>query len=217
VSPQKLQFLFVPSGVMQTFGGSPLQWAKPFAHTRLQTPITQVCWPAQGFPQAPQFIGSFWRFASQPSVGSLLQSVQPLSHTPTVHIPLVQAAVACGTVQMAPQAPQFAGSIAVFASHPFASFPSQFLNPLSQLPSAQAPFMHVCMAFGYCIEHAEQPLVVHPYIGSLMETHWPPQIFVVVGSQLPPSPPSSLPPSLPPSSLLPPVPLVELVVVVVVL
>jgi hypothetical protein len=113
VSPQKLQFWFVPSVVEQTPAGSPGQFAVPLMHVVPQTPMVQVCAPTQPVPHCPQFFGSLWTLASHPSVGSLLQSLQPASQLEMTHFPAVQSGVACASTQAWPQPPQFAGSSVV--------------------------------------------------------------------------------------------------------
>jgi hypothetical protein len=105
-SPQPLQFWFVPIGVHI----GPPQFAKPKGHP-LQTPCAQLCAPTHTVPHWPQLFGSTERAASHPSAAMLSQSVQPMSHMPTVHLPPAQPAVAWGTTQTLPQPPQFIGSV----------------------------------------------------------------------------------------------------------
>ena len=203
VSPQKLQFLLVPSIVAHTFGGSPGQFVTPTSTPTPQMPMTHGCVAEQPMPQAPQFIGSLWRLASQPSVGSLLQSVQPESQVAMAHTPISHAGVACGTTQDAPQAPQLAGSPWRLVSQPFAGSPSQFSKPVSHAPSTHAPAMHACDAFGDCAAHGAQPVGAQPYAGSSTATHLPSHTFsAALHVTPPPAPPPPRPPPAPPDEAL---------------
>jgi len=132
-----------------------LQSAVPTAQITPHAPPWHVARPGHAVLQVPQFVGSFWRLASQPSVGSSLQSVQPELHEPTVHAPFVQAAVALGTTQGAPQAPHCIGSFVMLTSQPLASLPSQFLKPLLHVPSAHAPAEHAAVPFAYGLQGAQ--------------------------------------------------------------
>jgi hypothetical protein len=63
---------------------------------------------AQRLPQAPQWVSLVVRSASQPLLGSPSQSPRPALQAATAHCPLTQAAVPPATVQLRPQAPQWA-------------------------------------------------------------------------------------------------------------
>jgi hypothetical protein len=82
--PQPLQFCgSVASAASQPFDGSLSQLPKPEAQTIWQAPETQEAVPlvlAHTVVQAPQWFTSKLRLASQPSVGSELQSAKPVSH-----------------------------------------------------------------------------------------------------------------------------------------
>src|SRR5437660_391631 len=67
----------------------------------------------QVMPQPPQFVGSTWRLASQPSAGFLLQSPQPAEHGPALQAPAVHIGVACTAAHALPQPPQLATSLDV--------------------------------------------------------------------------------------------------------
>jgi len=181
-----------------------LQSTKPFGQKRPQTPFSQVWLPGQTIPQLPQLLGSLPRLARQPagpppstvppSTGVPPQSVQPALHEPTAQTPATHAAVALGTTHWPPQAPQFMGSVPVLVSQPLASLPSQLLNPVLQLPSAQALLTQVPVALGYVVQGV-QKVVLQPYAGLLTSTHTPSQIFCVAEQVGPESTPESPPPA----------------------
>ncbi len=100
----------------------PSQFAKPTEHApRAQLPPMQVdaaLGSAQRWPQVPQFASSAWRFDSQPFAAVPSQSPKDALHTCTVQAPLAQPfAATFGSAQAVPHAPQFDGSMEVFAQN----------------------------------------------------------------------------------------------------
>src|SRR5262245_58041058 len=82
----------------------------------------------QAIPQAPQFLGSDLRLASQPSFESLLQSTNPGLHC-SVHMLCEQVAMALLFLQALPHPPQLARSVSNFASQPLLALLSQSPKP----------------------------------------------------------------------------------------
>jgi hypothetical protein len=121
--PQKPQFLAsVPRLVSQTVLGSPSHSPVPAGHFEIpHCPELQIGLPpvaGHTLPQLPQLVGSPSVFASQPSLGSLLQSAYPASQLPMPHSPELHAGVAWGVTHALPQPPQLPGSLSSCASHP---------------------------------------------------------------------------------------------------
>jgi hypothetical protein len=73
---------------------------------------------AQTRPQAPQLLGLFVRFVSQPSAGLLLQSAKPKLQLAIAQVPPEHTMVALGAAQTRPQAPQLLTSVPVFTQVP---------------------------------------------------------------------------------------------------
>src|SRR6185436_3216460 len=109
---------------------------------------------AQRWPQPPQFDGSVGNPAlaySQPSPSCPLQSTKPALQAPIEHVPAVHIPVAFCGAQIRPHPPQFDGSVAkaeVGFSQPSPGSALQSANPESQLPTRQAPPVHVPVACG---------------------------------------------------------------------
>ena len=147
-------------------------------------------------------MGSFWRFASHPSAGFWLQSVQPGSHDPMVHIPCVHAAVSWGPTHTDPHAPQFRGSLpATSTSQPSLGWPLQSAHPDSHAPILQRPATHAAPAFG----NEQTVPQVAQFDGSVSgSVQSPAHTILPFGHPDPPAPP--LPPPLPPPLVAPPKP-----------
>jgi hypothetical protein len=141
VSPQKLQFRLVPSGVAHWHGGSPGQFTLPFGQSPPHCPSKQGHGLRQWAPQAPQFDGSFVTFASQPVLGSTSQSTHPGSHASSAHAPPMHCTLACAaSAQALPQAPQFCVSLRRSAQTPeHGASPTGHVLPLPPPPCAPAP------------------------------------------------------------------------------
>ena len=96
-----------------------MQSAKPVAHEPVGTThaLATHDWAvtlgrAHAAPQAPQWDALLVRSVSQPSAATPLQSPKPVAHRTIEHIPAVHPVVtALGRAQVAPQAPQLAGSM----------------------------------------------------------------------------------------------------------
>src|SRR5262245_56503168 len=71
---------------------------------------------------------------------------------PDPHFPLTHVAAACGTVHMAPHAPQLATLPVVSVSHPSSTARLQSPNPVSHDPTAHAPFEQA--GFPWATTHA---------------------------------------------------------------
>jgi hypothetical protein len=100
------------------FPAPPLQRMPSFVGSVAQTPLVQtgalhVSPPPQTTPQPPQFLTSAVIAVSQPSLGSLLQSLKPAlqvkPQVPLVHVAVVLAPV---VLQLFPHVPQLLGSLA---------------------------------------------------------------------------------------------------------
>jgi len=88
-------------------------------------------------PQAPQLLMSDEVCASQPSLGSALQSAK-LAWQVSPHLPAAQTAAPWGPdLHTVPQAPQFLMSVAEGVSQPVSSLPSQSEKPSLQLCRVQ--------------------------------------------------------------------------------
>jgi hypothetical protein len=110
--PQAPQFVeLVATLVSQPSAATPLQSAKPWEQaTMRQVVMAQpdvALAKEHTSPQAPQLLGSFWRLASQPSIGFVLQSAKPGLQAKT-HAAAAQLGRPFWTIgQTLPQAPQF--------------------------------------------------------------------------------------------------------------
>src|SRR5205807_2066506 len=95
--------------------------------------------------------------ASHPSLTLLSQSPNPMLQV-MLHAPPPHAGAPFVDEQAWPQAPQFRGSSAVFDSQPSAGWPSQSLNPRSQLATTQLLAMHAAVACArlHAAPHAPQ-------------------------------------------------------------
>lgn len=67
-------------------------------------------------------------------------------HTGALHTPATQASVPPLMLQWAPQAPQLAGSVAVWVSQPFAGFVSQSAKPELHATTLQVDAAHFSTA-----------------------------------------------------------------------
>jgi hypothetical protein len=96
-------------------------------------------------PHEPQLVrllsGVSQPFASTPS-----QSAKPMLQVPMRQVPVEQSAVAFARMHATPQPPQLV-TVRREVSQPFASTPSQFAKPASQLAMPQTPLPHVAVAF----------------------------------------------------------------------
>jgi hypothetical protein len=113
-----------------------LQLARPHtAPTQLATPLAGV---GQARLQAPQ-----WRTSARVSTQALLHSTVGAVHE-VMQVPLLHT---CPAPQARPQAPQFAGSLAMGRSQPLAALPSQFAKPEAQT-TVHAPDWQTPVALG---------------------------------------------------------------------
>ena len=148
--PQPPQWVRVFRACSQPFAVLPSQFPQPASHVpSVQVPLGQVsgaCARLHAVPHPPQSV-SVVRLRSQPFAGLLSQFPQPVSHVPSVHVPLGQVSGACAKAHAAPQAPQFA-SVCRSVSQPFPVLLSQSSHPLSQLVYAHTPEEHDSTACG---------------------------------------------------------------------
>jgi len=86
---------------------------------------------AHACPHPPQFAVPAAMSVSQPFAGSMSQSANPATHDATAQLPARHAGTAFAGAHDAPQPPQFTTLVRMFASQPFAAFPSQFSKPLA--------------------------------------------------------------------------------------
>jgi hypothetical protein len=140
-----------PDGAVQVASGA--------AQVAPHAPAEQT-WPAaQAAPHAPQLALSVRVSTSQPLAGLRSQSAKPVAHAATAHAPTAHVAVALGSAQARPQAPQFAALVVSSASHPLAAAPSQSPKPAAQRAGAQVPpaqpWVAVC-ASAQTVPHAPQ-------------------------------------------------------------
>lgn len=150
-TPQPPQFVrLVASVASQPFAALPSQFPKPALQVAMpQTPEAHdavAFGTEQAFPHAPQLVTVVWVFVSQPFDEMPSQLPQPATQLGT-HAPVVQVVVPWAFVQPFPHAPQLVSVVCVFVSQPFDVCPSQFANPLAQVPSVQLPPTHVSEAF----------------------------------------------------------------------
>ena len=154
------QWLDVLISVSHPSAGSPLQSSRLNMHVCTQVPLLQLpnCVEValHAVPQVPQFV-LVLRAVSQPSATMPLQSPHPAAHEPMAHAPAAHDAVACGSEQTVPQVPQFAGSLEIATSQPFAAVPSQFARPALHAPRTHAPALHVALAPVNVHTRAQEP------------------------------------------------------------
>jgi hypothetical protein len=114
----------------------------------LHTPVALAY--VHAAPHAPQLSGSVFKYDSHPLFGLPSQFPKPFVHVGT-HTPEVHAVVPFGLVHCVLHDPH---AVTVFscASHPLLTRPSQLPQPALQLRTAQAPVVHVPVAFAG--EHA---------------------------------------------------------------
>jgi hypothetical protein len=134
---------WLPSQSAVGAGQGPAKPQRPITHTAMR-PVCSIHAP----PQRLQCATDVLRSTSQPSAGSPLQSAKPASHIPIVHIPPAHAAVACGSMQRLPHAPQWRVSLRRLTSQPSATFMLQLSKPVTQAASWQAPAWHAVTALG---------------------------------------------------------------------
>jgi hypothetical protein len=147
--PQLLRFVW--RLVSQPSAVTPLQ----LPHPELQVPSTQLpvehdsaaLARSQSWPQAPQ-LASVLRVVSQPLAGLPSQSPVPAAQPHGEQVPATQLVVVPpGQLQTVPQAPQLVELVFLSTSQPLLATPSQFKNPVLQVPSVQLPVEHDSLAF----------------------------------------------------------------------
>jgi hypothetical protein len=111
-----------------------LIWQAPRLHDAL--PLA----PLHDAPQAPQFDTLVCVFVSHPLAGMPSQSAKPALQLCTLHVPVLQVAVAFGREHTLPHAPQFVVVVSG-ASQPFFGSPSQLPQPDVQV-GTHRPFWH---------------------------------------------------------------------------
>src|SRR5947207_557600 len=110
----------------------------------------------QVLPQAPQLAVLLVRSVSQPSAVWLLQSPKPGRQELILHAPVVHTLVACGRLQVLPQAPQLAVLLVRSVSQPSAVWLLQSPKPGRQELTLHAPVVHTLVACGR-LQAAPQP------------------------------------------------------------
>ncbi len=146
------------------FAGLPSQSAHPAAHApSAHTPPAHTlaaCAKEQAPAQAPQWLASVARFASQPLAARPSQFAYPGAHAPSAHAPPAHTGLACGNrpgEHTAPHEPQLPVSPDSAVSHPLALAPSQFPKPEKQTPMAHEPAAQVGAACGSKQTAAQRP------------------------------------------------------------
>jgi hypothetical protein len=163
----------------------------PVVH--VHAPIEQLCPAPHARPHIPQLVAL--DCVSTHTLDIRLQRAWPIGHA--AHAPAVHS---CAIEQTVPQPPQFAGSLAVAASQPFAAFMSQFAKPMLQAPSPHAPAAHAAAALAGAAQlrpHIPQLVTVVLVLVS--------QPFARFMSQLPKPAPHEIPQNPPPHVAVPPV------------
>jgi hypothetical protein len=147
----------------------PLQFANPVSQLPiaqaplLQLPLALGKTSLQLVPQAPQFTGSVALFTSQPfGIGCSLSQFLNEPLQVIVQAPAMQPAVPLVLLQTFPQVPQLEAFVFELTSQPLEYRPSQSLNGLVQLATAQLPALHAAVPFvtEQVVPHAPQLLVV---------------------------------------------------------
>jgi hypothetical protein len=130
---------------------------------------------------APQLSGSLPVGVSHPFALLPSQFANPALHAPMPHAPPLQLGVAFATVQVVPQAPQFAVLERVSTSQPSAATPLQSRKPIAHA-SVHAPARQRLVAFGRDGQTAPHALqfaasfvrsVSQPFIGLRSQSSWP--------------------------------------------
>ena len=114
-----------------------------------QTPSTHTGVPPRDgheFPQVLQLVGSAFRLASHPLLGSPSQSAKPVSQAPSTHCPAAQLADALANEQLRPQAPQFMRSELMSNSQPLSVVVSQLPHPGLHESIEHVPARHLVLA-----------------------------------------------------------------------
>ena len=116
-------------------------WYWPLATWMIssQSPLSQAPPVPQTRPQLPQFVGSVAVEVSQPPPG--VQSAKPASHTAGLHALDAHTPTATfgSLLQLFPQEPQLAASVARFVSQPSAGLPLQSDQPAEHDAMVHAP------------------------------------------------------------------------------
>jgi hypothetical protein len=123
------------TGVSQPFVTLPSQSPKPPLHTGVHVPPTQLVDPfafVHALPQNRQFVVDVFRLVSQPLPALASQSPVPAAQDDVPQTPFVQIGLPLSTVHTLVHVPQWVGSASTFASHPFATSPSQSAYPEAQ-------------------------------------------------------------------------------------
>ncbi|MEZ4393138.1 MAG: hypothetical protein R3A48_18785 [Polyangiales bacterium] len=163
IAPQAPQWeALVRVFTSQPFAGLPSQFAEPALQAPTpQTPATHAPLAlagAQARPQAPQLARLVRVSVSQPFIATPSQSAKPAAQLATAQRPASQLAVALGSVQVAPQAPQCARAVLTSVSQPLVASPSQSPRPALQVATAQTPARQVALPpeTAHAFRHAPQ-------------------------------------------------------------
>lgn len=150
------------------------QSPQPLSHVIVHTPVAHPgvpCALLHAVVHEPQCSTSPSTPASHPFAALLSQSANPVSQFSS-QLPATHAAVACGfAVHSAPHPPQLDVLVSVLDSQPFASLPSQFAYPASQLARWQSPDVQIGVACANWHAKPHEPqlvglvfvLVSHPF------------------------------------------------------
>src|SRR5262245_18957618 len=134
----------MPAGTQSTLPSSTMLLRQAL----VQAPITQA-WPmAQALLQAPQFFASFWRFTSQPSAPTLLQSAKPWLHETSWQTEFTHEVTPLGSVHGLLQPPQFIMLPMVLVSQPSPMLNLQSAKPGGHPTRAHLPAWHATLPLG---------------------------------------------------------------------
>ncbi len=123
-----------------------------------QAPPEQSCPAVQAVPQPPQCALSVPVLTSQPLPGSRSQSAYPIAQDATAHAPPTQLALAWGSAQARPHAPQCASLAWRLVSHPSPAVPLQSPAPWLHRTTVHAPIAQpLAMAPGSAQAAAQAP------------------------------------------------------------
>lgn len=158
--PPQLSTFFVVS-TSHPFDCTPSQSENPALHVIEQAPSAHAAvalFAEHAALHAEQFAGSASTFASHPSFGSPLQSAHPALQLATAHTPFEHSPFPFAGAQIAPHAPQLAGSRFLFASHPSAGSPLQSPRGARHVSIPHTPALHLAAALvnEHTFPHAPQ-------------------------------------------------------------
>jgi hypothetical protein len=148
------------SSTSHPLAASPSHSPRPAAQVDAQRPAAHEGAVLGGVghasPHRPQCDTLARRSVSQPLLATPSQSPYPSAQRATAHDPASQRAVAFGSAQARPQAPQAARDVRVSVSHPLVASPSQSEKPTAQ-SQRHAPTSQRAAALGREAHARSQP------------------------------------------------------------